>query len=388
MFMDVRNITIPQLNEKENEYFLIQSGLMYQALPHCVKQEMREWDDLKLKGWLELVSQQIAIRRIFDVRTPRQVEELEETARKPKGYTEGQLRDWWTVAQTARELGYVSWKHIGAGLTRLCDDWEKRGVLLPREQRRLSDLVHEYGLDEFRVSEQGVRNFIARMMKLVRSTSAAPVKAHAASAWPGEGEEYTVVDPADAFFGKTKGPGKGAPGKAGDGCFNCGGKDHWARECPKPRPKGFGDGKGKSKGGKSKSAHWAAQHEWEWPDEQTWAKMQESAEPLHFMHGDNPQYQNEPTGLVSHQTDDQRTATGACWKCGSTLHHKHQCPEWQKQQGKAAAAAAQPQPKKKGKPKFRAKFVQAMMAALESLDLDEDDDSGLGNQRSPPSPNP
>ena len=43
--------------------------------------------------------------------------------------------------------------------------------------------------------------------------------------------------------GKSKGKGKS------DGCFNCGGPDHWSRECPYP-PKGKGKGKdGKATGG-------------------------------------------------------------------------------------------------------------------------------------------
>ena len=36
--------------------------------------------------------------------------------------------------------------------------------------------------------------------------------------------------------GKSKGKGKGK----GDGCLNCGGTDHWSRECPHPQK-----GKGK-----------------------------------------------------------------------------------------------------------------------------------------------
>jgi len=238
---------------------------------------------------------------------------------------------------------------------RLADQWEKKGVLIPREVRSLTDLIEENGLAHFRATKEGVHTVVKRMLRLVKNTTAPPVRAHVAVEWPGEGSQYYgETDPSQgqAYFGKGAKPGKG-----GDGCFQCGSADHWSRECPKGKGKPKGAGKGGKKG------HWAEEAQ-----------------------GDN---EERDVGYASKEVDEQRTSDGACWECGSKAHQKKLCPKWlarqNQQDERGAAAKSQPKhPKKPTKGKYKARFIQAVAAALEGLELSSDEEGNPGNKGSPP----
>ncbi len=347
------HVLVPELDDDERKYFRIFPGLLYDHMPETVKTELIFLEDKKAAGWIDLVAMFLSIRRLYDVNTTSQLEELENLARRARGLDADGLRKWWIASAAAVTLGHISASQIARGLVRLIDRWEQIGVLTPREQRDLSALISLHKLDKFEVSDEAIDKVIKRMCRLVQNTTAkvpaAAVKAYAAEEIgqldtqesPIAPPTTTEEDPAalaamQGKGGKSTGKGgKGGNDKGKDGgCFNCGSKDHWLRQCPKPR-----------------ANHVAVEL---WNDERALAAV-----------GD--------AGALN----QERTAQGLCWTCGSAEHTKKQCPKWLERQ---RANAARP------KAKAKSKSQRARLAAVLAEFLCDDNDPGNQVNTVPPTP--
>ncbi|MEC8877644.1 MAG: hypothetical protein VX554_00520, partial [Candidatus Thermoplasmatota archaeon] len=164
-------------SKTEKRYFKILPGMIYSNVPEQVQQECVMFDRERPEGWLDLLAIMIAIRRAYDVNTPKHVEFLELTARKATGDTYDDLRRWSITADAALELGHVSSMQVGQGLLKLADRWENTSVILPREVRELSSLIVETKLTKFGVTLEAVQKVTRRMLRLVKeTTSKGPVK--------------------------------------------------------------------------------------------------------------------------------------------------------------------------------------------------------------------
>ena len=340
----------PVCGDKESiKFYKLFASLLFPKLPDAVKDEDRTIG-ISGQGWTDCIGIFLCIRRVYDIRDPIHVGILEAVARRPRGSTYKDLRDWDTIASVAIQIGHVSPQQVALGLVSLVDHWERAGVLEPREQRELTNLESFRRLNKFGVTSEQVAQVTNRMLRLVQRTKAKPKlkpsKAFGASTdLESLEEEFLRAEhpedetppeqPTDAgaeaaLIAKGKGgksDGKGGKGQDG-GCFNCGAKDHWSRECPKPR------------GGATAQAGQAG-------------------------------------------AENDRTAEGTCWRCGSAAHHKKQCPVWIKEdKARQQALAAQPKAKPKKKAVRKARLVQVLAALFDS----DDEQGSPGNEAVPPPP--
>jgi hypothetical protein len=221
-----------------------------------------QWE---VSEWQRLMLTIVACHRIFNVRWPRQVSLLEELARKPFVSNTEDLQKWWLIVESATLLGHVAWRQVAEGIVSLTDRWETWSILNPRELRKLGESLDKHGLERFGADKEGVTKHYLLMLASLQGTTHKPPKRTAHVAFGDVLDETAISSSisaeaekeaeAEAAFGAWKpkgGPKGGGKGGKDSGCFNCGGKDHWSRECPLPDKRNAahygGQDKGKGKG--------------------------------------------------------------------------------------------------------------------------------------------
>ena len=336
--------SIGGLTEKQREYFKIITPMLIQHVVTDVKDELEDFDTLT--GADLLMALYIAMRRVYDVNQPSELEALERLARNPQISSYDALRTWWRVVKAAQGIGHVSWFQLSRGLIKLLDDFEAQRRFGPRVLRKLGDVAEKQQLDRFNATEPGVTTYVRVLSATLKEHPNKPSRAHLAH---GDGheedrspEETSPELAAEAAGGDAyetalaaqKPKGKGSGKGTGGGCFKCGASDHWSRECPHEA---------------GKTGHAAG---WK-------------------------------------TSEQERTEQNLCYACGETGHHRWQCPKGLKgkdNKGPKGGPKGNKGPKDNKGPKGKNKArLSAALIALQAM-FNEVDDEGEGAP--PPEPPP